>query len=152
MLEKAAAKVEANYGTGSPAAGVNPDYFSIDWFGKFGFKATNYTFSTWGDDHVRVIVDKQLILNTSGTANITLPMTSGTHDVIVEYAEGVGEAGVKLTWAESAQSTVPTATATATSSPQPTTTATPSPQPTSTATPSPQPISGSGPNAVAPGR
>ncbi len=86
----------------SPVPEINRDNFSARWTGTFTFKAGRYTFTTFSDDGVRLVVDDRLIINSwrpmRGTRSATLDLSEGAHTVRLEYFERTGAARMRLTW------------------------------------------------------
>jgi hypothetical protein len=103
-LERCEATINNDWGTGSPAAGINADHISVRWIGSFNFAtAGDYTFTATADDGVRLYVDGNLLIDkfldepaTTYTATATL--TAGTHTVRVDYYENGGAAVAKASW------------------------------------------------------
>jgi uncharacterized protein YgiM (DUF1202 family) len=100
------AAINFNWVTGSPVPGViNGDNFSVRWSTRFNFTAGTYRFRAGADDGIRVAVNGQIIINRFtaavggfivNTADVTLG--TGSYEIIVDYYEGVGEAGVLFDW------------------------------------------------------
>jgi hypothetical protein len=99
--------------SGSPAAGVPQDNFTVRWTGQIQAPVTGtYTFSTVADDGVRLWVNGQQIINdwtshpatTNTSSGVTLQ--SGVQYAIrLEYYEETGYASVSLRWAYPGQAT-----------------------------------------------
>ncbi len=95
-----------NWGTGSPAPGIIPnDNFSARWYNRIAFAAGTYRFRAGADDGIRVAINGNVIIDrftpavggfTVNTADVVLG--AGTYEIIVDYYEGVGEAGVLFDW------------------------------------------------------
>lgn len=96
--------VAQNNGT-SPDKAIGPDTFSARWTGKVNCDFNeNYRFSTYSDDGIRVYIDNNLVIDNwtdhlptadnSGSINLT----SGLHEITVEYRENTGQAVAKLYW------------------------------------------------------
>ena len=103
VVDQCEAAVNHDWGTGSPAPGVNADGFSASWDGSFAFAAGTYTFSATGDDGIRVYVDGTKVIDgwkdqsaTTYTAPLTL--TAGTHAVRVEYYDDTVDAVAEVSW------------------------------------------------------
>jgi hypothetical protein len=108
--------VSFNWGSGSPAASIGPDTFSVRWTGKIRAPASaTYTLYTVSDDGVRLWVNGQLIINNwtnhGPTENSgTIALTAGqNYDVKMEYFEGGGGSVAKLLWSNAtmAKQTIP---------------------------------------------
>lgn len=95
-----------NWATGSPAPGIIPnDNFSARWYNRIAFAAGTYRFRAGADDGIRVAINGNVIIDrftpavggfTVNTADVVLG--DGTYEIIVDYYEGVGEAGVLFDW------------------------------------------------------
>lgn len=103
-------KIDFNWKSESPAAGIDNNSFSIRWQGKIKpIYSENYTFSVSSDDGVRVWIDGKLIIDhwrdqsaTIRKGNITL--TGGTlYDLKIEYYENLGDASIRLMWESPSQ-------------------------------------------------
>jgi hypothetical protein len=132
--------VEFNWGANSPAQGLPGDNFAVRWTRQVVFEPGVYRFFAQVDDGVRLFVDGSRILNEWHDNNarsayaIDLSLT-GSHTIVVEYYEGLGQARIKVWWERQVTPTF-TPTATATNTPRPTRTTAP-PTATATVTPSP---------------
>lgn len=103
--------INFNWGTGSPAPGVDPDTFSVRWNGLIKPQYTEtYTFYTNTDDGVRLYVNNVLIIDnwtdhalTENSGTITL--TAGQkYNIKLEYYDNIFDAVVQLSWSSSSQS------------------------------------------------
>ena len=99
------AKVDFNWGAGSPASAIGVDTYSARWTGSVvPTKTENYTFYTTSDDGVRVWVNNQLVINNwtehAPTENRgTVALEAGKQYAIrVEYFEKRYGAVMKLSW------------------------------------------------------
>jgi hypothetical protein len=88
----------------SPAPGVNADHFVARWTRSMALTAGTYAFSVTADDGVRLYVDGSLVIDhwadqgaTTYTANV--PLSAGTHTVVMQYYENAWDATAKLSWA-----------------------------------------------------
>ncbi|MGQ9715804.1 MAG: PA14 domain-containing protein [Anaerolineae bacterium] len=95
------ARIDFNWGTGSPDPRLPADRFSVRWTRSLRFQAGTYRFITETDDGVRLYVDGRLVLNqwrdqapTRHWADVDL--TAGLHEVIMEYYENEGGAVARL--------------------------------------------------------
>ena len=104
------AKLNMDWGGGSPNAAVNADQFSARWTGQVQPKYTGeYTFYINSDNGRRVWVNGQLLIdkwiddwNIEYSGKITL--TAGLkYDIKVEYFENNGGAGIQLSWSSASQ-------------------------------------------------
>jgi glucose/arabinose dehydrogenase len=95
-------KIDFDWSGGSPAGGVPADNFSARWTKSVTLTdATAYKFTVTGDDGVRLFVDGQKILDkwvtqSRTTYTVSKPLSAGTHQVVLEYFEAVGDAVAKL--------------------------------------------------------
>jgi hypothetical protein len=92
-----------DWGLGNPYAAVPSDSFSARWSGQRYFHAGCYRFGLYADDGVRLSVDGELLVDEwhDGRAEYHSPvtyMTSGYHDVVIEYYENVGDAEIRFWW------------------------------------------------------
>ncbi|HEV2854604.1 MAG TPA: PA14 domain-containing protein [Thermoanaerobaculia bacterium] len=97
--------VNFDWGTGSPAAGIDINSFSTRWTGQVQAKVTGtHTFYTVSDDGVRLWINGVLVINNwtdhaptenSGTINLT---AGQRYDVKMEFYENAGGAMAKLLW------------------------------------------------------
>jgi hypothetical protein len=79
------------------------DHFSIRWSRQRYFHAGCYRFGIFADDGVRLKVDGELLVDEwrPDRGEYHSPVTylsSGYHEVILEYFENVGEAEIRLWW------------------------------------------------------
>ncbi len=94
-----------NWGTGVPAPGLPGDNFSVRWYNRITFADGTYRFRAGADDGIRVAINGNIIIDrftpavggfTVNTADVTL--SAGTYEIIVDYYEGIGDAGVLFDW------------------------------------------------------
>ncbi len=97
--------VSFSWGTGSPAANIGRDTFSVRWTGRLLPLATGtHTFYTQSDNGARLWVNGQRIINnwTNATASEvqgTIALQSNqAYAIRLEYAEQTGAASVALRW------------------------------------------------------
>jgi len=114
VLERCEAAVNYDWGTASPAPGVNADGFSARWTGQFDFAAGNYTFTATADDGIRVYVDGALLIDkwidqAVHTFTAAATLSAGTHTVKVEYYEHTGAAVAKVSWQPTSTNSAPAA-------------------------------------------
>jgi hypothetical protein len=91
--------------TGSPAAGLPADNFSVRWAGIFNLEAATYVFTATADDGVRVWLDDVLIIDAwvdqgPTTYTATRTVTAGPHSIRMEYYERGGGAVAQFSWAQ----------------------------------------------------
>lgn len=115
-VPRSAYQLDLNWGTGSPAPGVNADYFSAVFEGSFYFAAGDYNFATQVDDGARIYIDNILVVDAwsdgpKERSNRFNSIGVGYHNVRVEYYEQTGNAYVRAWWTL-AGSTAPTPTPT----------------------------------------
>jgi hypothetical protein len=98
-------QINFNWGSGSPAVGVNADSFSARWTGQIQAKYTEtYSFYTRTSDGVRLWVNNQLIIDKWRNQNATeyrgtINLTAGKkYDIKMEYYENTGDAIAQLSW------------------------------------------------------
>lgn len=95
--------VDFYWGYGSPAYGVNDDYFSARWVRSFYLNAGTYRFYAFADDGVRVWVNGEQIINewhlsTGKTYSADLRVDSGSALIRVEFYEATQIAKVRFWW------------------------------------------------------
>jgi hypothetical protein len=95
--------IRQNWGTGGPGSGLASDSFSIRWTGRFTFAGGNTTFTVRADDGVRLWVDGGLVIDAwkdqaATTYTAARSLTSGQHDIRVEYYERTGQAVIEVNW------------------------------------------------------
>ncbi len=95
--------VDFNWGSGSPASGINADNFSVRWQRSINLGAGNYRFEVTVDDGVRLWVNNHLLIDewreqaaTTYRGDIYLP--DGAIPLRVEYLERAGDARIRLNW------------------------------------------------------
>jgi hypothetical protein len=103
VLVRDDANIDFDWGYGSPAYGVNNDYFSVRWVRSFYLPAGTYRFSVEADDGVRVWVNGEQIINewhlASGrTYSVQKRVDSGSALVRVEYYEATQIAKIRFRW------------------------------------------------------
>ena len=99
------AEIAFNWGTGSPATGVNADNFSARFTTRAYFENRAYRFSIVADDGVKLIIDDSIvIINTfdnprpSQTLTADIQLSAGHHNVQLDFREVKGDAFVYLGW------------------------------------------------------
>lgn len=95
--------VDFNWGSGSPASGINADNFSARWTRSINLGAGNYRFEVTVDDGVRLWVNNHLLIDewreqaaTTYRGDIFVP--EGSIPLRVEYLERSGDARIRLSW------------------------------------------------------
>jgi autotransporter-associated beta strand protein len=87
-----------------PANNTDWERFAIQWVGKINIGVAGpYGFFTSGDDGSRVFIDGQLVALSDGGHGAVegggaLMLSSGLHDVRVEYEQGTGGAAETFSW------------------------------------------------------
>ncbi len=95
--------VNFNWGTGTPAAGLPADGFSVRWTRIVSMKGGAYRFHAYSDDGVRVWLDGELIIDqwheaTGATYTAERTLSVGNHTLRVEYYEDGGAARIRFWW------------------------------------------------------
>jgi hypothetical protein len=97
--------VNFNWGEGSPDPSIPVNNFSVRWYNKINFTAGTFRFRAGADDGIRVAFDGQIILNRFSDAvggfivqTADVVVGTGTHEIIVDYYENAGAAGVLFEW------------------------------------------------------
>ena len=90
---------------GSPngGCGVPGAQFSVRWTRSITFSAATTRFWTNSDDGMRLYIDGQLVLDrwfdqSVNWRSVDVPMSGGTHNVVVEYYQDRGGSGAGLNW------------------------------------------------------
>ncbi|UZR28800.1 glycosyl hydrolase family 18 protein [Methylococcus mesophilus] len=88
---------------GAPAPGLSPDAFSVRWTGTPSFAGGDVKFDTYSDDGIRVLVDGAPVIDNwtyhaPAADTAVVPLTAGTHSVVLEFFEGGGGALAQLVW------------------------------------------------------
>ncbi len=88
---------------GSPASGVNPDYFSVRWTRNIYFNQGLWRFKATVDDGVRLFIDDVLVidqwrLQSAQTYEVKVPLAAGVHRIRMEFFEQERTAIAKLVW------------------------------------------------------
>ena len=96
--------IDFYWGEGSPDPSMEAEYFQVRWTGDvYANEEGSYQFRTWSDDGVRLMVDGDTLIDQwyeFGGANFQADVTleHGYHEVVLEYYENGGGAGVTLWW------------------------------------------------------
>ena len=101
------AAVNFDYANGAPAAGLPVDNFSVRWTKTQDFAAGTYTFSAGADDGVRLYVDGTKVVDSWISTpylvrTVSVPLTAGSHTVVMEYNETGGPGRATLGWTQTA--------------------------------------------------
>lgn len=96
-------RIEHQWGSGSPAAGVPADNFSARWTRQIDFKAGTYLFRIKVDDGARLWLDDELMIDSwqdgsTRTLEAERRVSEGRHRLKLEYYEHGGEARIELSW------------------------------------------------------
>jgi hypothetical protein len=92
-----------NWGTGSPAPGINEDNWSARFASAQLFNAGTYEFVVASDDGVRVFIDDVLVWDrfvprTLTTDRFQQTLTAGVHRLTVEFVEFTDQAALQFQW------------------------------------------------------
>ncbi len=112
VLVRNDAWVDFNWGNGVPGPGVPADNFSVRWTRRLHFDDGNYRFSAKVDDGARLWVDGQLLIDQWHDSGATTyvsdrSLSSGDHDVRLEYYDRAGGAEAHLFWARTESASYP---------------------------------------------
>ncbi len=110
LLTRTDMTVDFDWGTGSPAAGIGANTFSVRWTGRILPAYTEtYTFYTTSDDGIRLWVDDVLVIDhwtdhSPTEASGAIALSGGAlHEIRVEYYENGGGALARLSWSSASQ-------------------------------------------------
>jgi glucose/arabinose dehydrogenase len=101
--------IDFDWGGGTPGDGVPTDNFSARWTKSVTLEeAGTYKFTVTGDDGVRLYVDGQKALDkwspqSRTTYTVVRQLSAGTHQIVLEYFEGGGDAVVKFGYEPSSE-------------------------------------------------
>lgn len=105
VLSRQDSSIAFNWGTGSPANGVNADNFSARFSTSAFFENTTYRFTIVADDGVKLLLDDNtVVINTfdnprpSQTLTADVNMSAGQHKVQVDFREAQGDAFISVGW------------------------------------------------------
>ena len=97
--------INYDWGTGSPAPGINADHFCVKWYlNNYDFgNQDEYTFYIMADDGFRLYIDGNLVLDkwvsqSPTLYSVTAMDMSGVHNVRLEYFENGGGAVARMSW------------------------------------------------------
>ncbi|WP_250658210.1 PA14 domain-containing protein [Alkalimarinus coralli] len=113
ILTKQEPVIDFDWGKSSPYSGVPSDNFSVRFLSRLTPSHTsgseNYTFYVTANDYTRLYVNGNVIVEhwepgSTSTHTGTVNLNAGeTYDLILEYAEGLGSAFIKLEWESASQ-------------------------------------------------
>lgn len=91
------------WNNGSPDPKINVDKFVVEWTQTFNLVSGSYTFTATSDDGIRVYVDNSLVINqwndhASKTFTATKSLTTGNHNLKIDYYEHAGGAIAKFSF------------------------------------------------------
>jgi hypothetical protein len=97
--------IDNNWGSGSPAPGVNVDNFSVRWTGSLRLSGGRYRFESETDDGVRLYIDDRLVIDQWRTQDATrygadIDLAEGSHTIRLEYFDRNGDAVARLFFAQ----------------------------------------------------
>jgi hypothetical protein len=93
--------VFGNWGSAAPASGCPSDHFSARFSRVVGFAGGEYTFGLGYDSAGRLKVGGETVIDGWGTADQhyeTHLIEAGSHEVVVEYQEDLGDAQLTAFW------------------------------------------------------
>jgi hypothetical protein len=102
-VDGASGGLSFNWGTGSPAAHIPSDGFSIRWIRTVPLNPGAYRFTATSDDGIRVWADDHLVIDQwydhpAQTFTGDVNLTGANHTIVVEYYENRGVAVAKVSW------------------------------------------------------
>jgi subtilisin len=95
--------IDRYFNGAGPAPGIGAENYSVRWTRKLTLIGGNYRFSLTSDDGARLYIDNQLKIDAwvdqaPTTYNVNEELTSGNHDIRLEYYQHTGSAQARLTW------------------------------------------------------
>ena len=95
--------INFDWGHGSPQPGVNDDNFSARWTRTVNFAPGTYRFTATMDDGMRFWLDGRLLIDSwnpsqQHTLTTDVALTSGNHDLRVDYFDAGGVAVAQFSW------------------------------------------------------
>jgi len=95
--------IDHEWGSGSPASGVNANHWSARWTTFKDFEAGTYRFTVTSDDGARIFLgDKHIHVDWEEhgaiTSYINVSLTGGRYPIAVDYFDDVGNAQLQLGW------------------------------------------------------
>src|SRR6266545_2664522 len=95
--------IDRYFNGASPAPGIGAENYSVRWTRKLTLTPGIYRFSVTGDDGVRLYIDNQLKIDAwvdqaPTTYNVNVDLSTGNHDIRLEYYQHTGSAQARLTW------------------------------------------------------
>ncbi len=101
VLVRQESSINYDWGTGSPAPGVNADNFSAQWTETTNVPEGTYRFTATMDDGMRVFVDDVVVIDQwfdgeARTVTADVFLGAGTHTVRVQYFEAGGLAVARV--------------------------------------------------------
>ena len=99
------ARIDFDWGTGSPVPGIGPNDYQVEWVGKVNVPAAGSTTFVLGADDSGVLwLDGRPVLENGGThpyleKSVKLELQAGWHELRVSYRQETGGASVRLLWA-----------------------------------------------------
>jgi hypothetical protein len=102
-LTRSDARIDFDWGSGSPAPQIPSDNFSVRWARSVPLEYGYYRFTATSDDGIRVYVDQRLVIDgwrdqSARTYTGELNLAGGPHEIVVEYYERGGGAVARLDW------------------------------------------------------
>lgn len=97
------ARLDFNWGSGSPAAGLPSDRFSARWTRQVELARGTYRFRALVDDGLRLYIDGQLVLDAWSDHDAKeliadYSLAAGKHTLVVEYYDNLGNARLTFGW------------------------------------------------------
>lgn len=101
IVVRGEAEINHEWAGGSPDPQIGADNFSVRWTKTFTTAQGTYTFSTTADDGIRVFLDGTVVIDNwrdqpPTTHTVQVPLSEGSHTVVVEYYENGGGAMAKF--------------------------------------------------------
>jgi hypothetical protein len=104
--------IDFNWGTVPPGPGLPAENWTATMTSSVYFYAGTYVFNALADDEVSLQIDGVTYINTIGAGmsgkqvSVAVPLSEGTHNLVVQYRQYTGTAYVYVTWTYGSGGTV----------------------------------------------
>ncbi len=97
------AAIDFDWAGAAPAMGLPADHFSVRWTRTIDVEEGLYRFTANADDGIRILVDGKVVLDkwvdqAAPTHTVDVPLTAGSHSLVVEYYDNYWNAIAKVSF------------------------------------------------------